>query len=95
MGLSRARQLQLLQHQIASAALSGARADEIERNVIARSPCAEEDKSALRLYAFSFLPRFDQRRIALDQLSAAGRDEARPHGSMASGQASERALERA
>ncbi len=73
MRLSRARQLQLLQHEISSAALTGAGVDEIDRSVIAPSRCCEEDKAALRLYAFSFLPRFDQRRIALNRLWAAER----------------------
>ena len=70
-GLSRARRLQLLQHEIASAALSGVGVEEIERSVIAPSSCSEEDKTALRLYGFSFLPRFEQRRVALDRLRAA------------------------
>ena len=73
MGLSRAQQLQLLQHQIASAALSGVEVQEIERRVIEPSNCLEDDKTALRLYAFSFLPRFDQRRLALDRLAEAQR----------------------
>ena len=77
MGLSRARQLQLLQHQVASAALSGVKAHEIERSLIAPSTCAEDDKAALWLYAFSFLPRFEQRRIALDRLRAAVAQDAR------------------
>ncbi len=74
LGLGRAGQLQVLQHQVASAALSGAGADEIERCVIAPSSCSEQAKAALRLYAFSFLPRFDQRRIAFDRLSEASAD---------------------
>ena len=75
--MSRARQLQLLQHEVASAVLSGAGADQVERRVIAPSSCSEDDKTALRLYAFSFLPRFEQRRIALDRLRAARQEEAR------------------
>ena len=75
--MSRAQQLQLLQHQIASAALSGVGGEEIEDGMIAPSSCSEEDKAALRLYAFSLLPRFDQRRIALDRLCQAGREEAK------------------
>ena len=77
MGLGRARQLQLLQHEIASAALSGVGMDEIERTVIAPSECSGDDKTALRLYAFSFLPRFEQRRIAFDRLSTSRPELAR------------------
>ena len=72
--LSRPRQLQVLQHEVASAALSGAGADEIERTVIAPSSCSEHAKAALRLYAFSFLSRFDQRRIAFDRLAEVSAD---------------------
>jgi hypothetical protein len=75
LGLSRAGQLQVLQHQVASAALSGAGADEIERCVIAPSGCSEKAKAALWLYAFSFLSRFDQRRIAFDRLSEVSADD--------------------
>ena len=74
-GLSRAGQLQVLQHEVASAALSGAGADEIERAVIAPSNCSEQGKAALRLYAFSFLSRFDQRRIAFDRLAEVSADD--------------------
>ena len=74
-GSSRAGQLQVLQHDVASAALSGAGADEIERTVIAPSSCSEHAKTALRLYAFSFLSRFDQRRIAFDRLAEASADD--------------------
>ena len=74
--MNRQGQLQLLQHQVASAALSGLKVDEIDRELIAPSDCSEDGKAALRLYAFSFLPRFDQRRIAFDQLYAVGHEEA-------------------
>jgi hypothetical protein len=80
MGLSRAGRLQLLQHQIASAALSGVAAEAIDRDVIVASNCSEEDKAALRLYAFSFLPRFDQRRIALDRLCPSPQEETEDRG---------------
>ena len=73
--LSRARQLQVLQHEVASAALSGAGADEIDRTVIAPASCSEHAKAALRLYAFSFLSRFDQRRIAFDRLAEVSGDD--------------------
>ena len=78
MDLSRARELQLLQHEIASAALSGVGMGEIERSVIETSSCSDEDKTALRLYAFSFLPRFEQRRLALDRLATSRPEAARP-----------------
>ena len=74
--MNRQGQLQLLQHKVASAALSGLKVDEIDRELIAPSDCSEDGKAALRLYAFSFLPRFDQRRIAFDQLYAVGNEEA-------------------
>lgn len=74
MSLTRANQLQLLQYEIATAALSRVSVDEIERSLIAPSSCPEDDKTALRLYAFSFLSRFEQRRIALDRLCAAQRE---------------------
>ena len=74
-GLSRAAQLQVLQHEVASAALSGAGADEIERTVIAPSSCSEQGKAALRLYAFSFLSRFDQRRIDFDRIAEVSGDD--------------------
>ena len=79
LALSRAGQLQVLQHQVASAALSGAGPDEIERCVIAPSGCSEQAKAALWLYAFSFLSRFDQRRIAFDRLSKASADHHPAH----------------
>ncbi len=78
MALSPSRELQLLQHEVASASLTGVDVNEIERRLIAPSNRSEDDKTALRLYAFSFLSRFEQRRIALERLRTAQRDSHQP-----------------
>jgi hypothetical protein len=57
-----------LQHEVASAALSGVTCDDIDEQVIAPSAVSAEEKAALRLYSLSFLSRFELRRRALDQL---------------------------
>ncbi len=75
MGLNQSAQLQVLQHQVASAARAGANFEEIERGVIEPSSCSQEAKRALQLYAFSFVPRFDQRRIAFDRMRAVAQGE--------------------
>lgn len=70
MSINQNVRLRAVQHQVASAALTGAAFDEIERDVILPSGCSERERDALRLYAWSFLSRFEQRRIALDRLCA-------------------------
>jgi hypothetical protein len=60
--------LQALQHEVARAALTGVPYDEIDQRVIDPSPISDEEKTALRLFAWSFLPRFELRRMALERL---------------------------
>jgi hypothetical protein len=59
--------LQELQHDVAHAALTGVPNKEIAE-VIDTSLVSEEEKAALRLFACSFLSRFELRRMALDRL---------------------------
>lgn len=60
--------LQLVQHEVASAALTGIPAKEIDERVIDPSPLTDDEKGALRLFAWSFVSRFELRRMALDEL---------------------------
>lgn len=60
--------MQTLQHEVASAALTGNPYNEIEERVIGPSPLSDEEKAALRLYSWSFLSRFELRRMALERL---------------------------
>ena len=65
--------LQSLQHEVASAALTGVPAKEIDERVIDPSRITDEEKAALRLFAWSFVSRFELRRMALDELRRLGR----------------------
>lgn len=67
--------LQVLQHQVASAALTGRGFEEIDESVITASGCSDAQREALRLYALSFLSRFELRRMALDRLFEVGLSE--------------------
>jgi len=67
--------LQILQHEVACAALTGVPCEEINERVIDTSPVSDEEKSALRLYSWSFLSRFELRRMALDQLQDLSRKD--------------------
>jgi hypothetical protein len=60
--------LQTLQHEVACAALTGIPCEEIDERVIDTSPVSDEEKAALQLYSWSFLSRFELRRMALDRL---------------------------
>jgi hypothetical protein len=60
--------LQTLQHEVACAAITGVPCEEINERVIDTSPVSDEVKAALRLYSWSFLSRFELRRMALDRL---------------------------
>ena len=66
--------LQLAQHEVACAAITGVGFDEIDKGLIAPSACSDAEKDALRLYACSFLSRFELRRMALDRLRDAGHE---------------------
>lgn len=74
--------LQVVQHDVACAALTGVELEQIEERVIGLSSCSDEEKQALRLYAWSFLSRFELRRMALERLQVAQRaretDDAQP-----------------
>jgi hypothetical protein len=59
--------LQGLQHQVSCAALIGAPSEQIAE-VIDTSLASDEEKAALRLFAWSFLSRFELRRMALERL---------------------------
>ncbi len=66
--------LQLAQHEVACAAITAVGFDEIDKGLIAPSACSDAEKDALRLFACSFLSRFELRRMALDRLRDAGRE---------------------
>lgn len=70
MSVNATARLRTVQRQVASAALTGVSFHEIQRDVIERSGCGARECDARRLYALSFLSRFEQRRIALDRLRA-------------------------
>jgi hypothetical protein len=57
-----------LQQDVASAARSGIPGEEIDKLVIDPSPITDAEKDALRIYCWSFLPRFELHRMALERL---------------------------
>ena len=64
--------LQVLQHQVARAALCGVDPEKIEEQVIDPSNLTDEEKAALRLFSSSFrkagADRFELRRRAFEDL---------------------------
>lgn len=56
------------QHEVASAALTGVAVEEIDERVIGPAPLSEGEKTALRLFAYSFLSRVELRQMALERL---------------------------
>ena len=59
------------QRRVAELVASGASIDHIDDTVIAPAPLTAEAKAALWLYAWSFQPVAEQRRVALEGLAAA------------------------
>ena len=66
--------LQGLKHEVARAALAGVAREEIDE-VIDTSLASDDEKSALRLYSWSFVSRVELRRLALGQLRGLSLDD--------------------